>query len=629
MTDILNTGKSALFAFQRALTTTSNNIANVNTEGYSRQRVELESISSDRLNHYDVGRGVRIANIERIHDQFATKQVNSSTSTFAQQSTHYSMASRIDNMMADPSLSVSPAISGFFNALQDANNDPSSIASRTVVLDSAESLAQRFQTMQTQLDDTQTEVNNRTREAIKEVDSLAQNIADINSRITSINGSTTIRVSNELMDQRDQLIKEVSQYLDVTTVEEDSGALNVFIGKGISLVVNGNAQRLTAVKDDIYPDRLKIEIGNDTLKQNISPRLQGGEIGGLNEFSTTTLHPAMNELGRLAVVIADQFNTQHARGLDLNGDSGSELFAQPEAQVFSSDRNTGTGVIDVTIDDASALKASDYLLRFDGANLQATRTSDGVDISGPLPLTLDGMTVNLSGSAVAGDTFVLSATGRASGGFSSQLNDPDKLALAGPLSTTTAIGNIGESRISEAVVIDPSTASLTDPIELVFTSDTSFDVIDVNSGTALSTGVAYTQGADILVNGWKVSLSGQALDGDTHRIEPNVGGRGNNSNGLSLNDLQLALTVDGNSSFNDAYGTLISRVGAQTRTAETRADALKSLMESAINRQQSAQGVNLDEEAVNLTRYQQAYQASAKIIATADTLFQSILGAVR
>lgn len=629
MSDILNTGKSALFAFQRALSTTSNNIANVDTEGYSRQRVELEAVSGDRLNYIDVGRGVRISNIERVHDQFATAQVNNATSTFTQQKTHHLMASRIDNLLADPALSISPAASDFFNALQDANNDPSSIASRTVVLDSADRLAQRFQTMQKQLDATQTEVNNRTRAAISEVDSLAQNIADINQRIISVNGSTTVRASNELKDQRDQLIKELSGYIDVDTVEEDSGALNVFIGKGISLVVNGQAQQLSAVKDDIYPDRLKIEIGNDTLKQNISPRLQGGEIGGLNEFSISTLHPAMNEMGRLAVVISDHLNTQHARGLDLNGDTGGALFSQALPQIFSSDRNAGTGIVDATIDNASALKASDYLLRFDGTNMRATRSSDGVETSGPLPLVLDGMTLNLSGSPVAGDTFVLSATGRASGAFTSQLNDPDKLALAGPLSTTSSIGNLGESRISEATVADHTAVSLTDPIELVFTSDTSFDVIDITSGATLVAGVTYSEGTDIQINGWQVSMSGKALAGDTHRIEPNTQGRGNNTNGLSLNDLQLALTVDGNSTFNDAYGALVSRVGAHTRTAETRTGALESLLDSAIDRQQSAQGVNLDEEAVNLTRYQQAYQASAKIIATADELFQTILGATR
>ena len=629
MTDILNTGKSALFAFQRALSTTSNNIANVDTEGYSRQRVDLEAVSGDRLNYIDVGRGVRIANIERIHDRFATAQVNNATSNFAQQDTHHLMASRIDNLMADPALSISPAVSDFFNALQDANNDPSSTAYRTVVLDSAEKLAQRFQTMQRQLDATQTEVNDRTRDAISEVDSLAKNIADINHRIITVSGSTTVRTSNELKDQRDQLIKELSSYIDVETVEQDNGALNVFIGKGISLVVDGGAQELTAVKDDIYPDRLKIEIGNDTLKQNISPRLQGGEIGGLNEFSLTTLHPAMNEIGRLAVVMSDQLNQQHGRGLDLNGDPGEALFSQPQAQAFSSDRNAGSGSISASIEDATLVKASDYFLRFDGTNMTVTRTSDGVESSGPLPLSLDGLTINMAGSPVAGDTFVLSPTGRASGSFVSQLTDPDKLALGGRLSTSSQIGNLGESRISEATVLDHNAVSLTDPVDLVFTTDATFDVIDVNSGATLLAGVAYTEGTELQINGWQVSLNGQAQAGDSHRVEPNTQGRGNNSNGLGLNDLQLALTVEGNSTFNDAYGALVSRVGASTRTAETRSSAFQSLLDSAIDRQQSAQGVNLDEEAVNLTRYQQAYQASAKIIATADTLFQSILGAVR
>ncbi|MFK7854218.1 MAG: flagellar hook-associated protein FlgK [Granulosicoccus sp.] len=629
MTDILNTGKSALFAFQRALSTTSNNIANVDTEGYSRQRVDLEAVSGDRLTHIEVGRGVRIANIERIHDQFATAQVNHATSSFAHQDTHHLMASRIDNLMADPALSVSPAVTDFFNALQDANNDPSSLAYRTVVLDSADKLAQRFQTMQTQLDSAQTEVNDRTRDAVSQVSSLAKNIADINHRIITVNGSNTVRASNELKDQRDQLIKELSSLIDVDTVEDDSGALNVFIGKGISLVVAGRAQELSAVKDDIYPDRLKIEIGDDNLKQNISPRLQGGEIGGLNEFSVTTLHPAMSEIGRLAVVFADQLNTQHAKGLDLNGDAGDILFTEPLPQAFSSDRNTGTGSIDVTIDDTSLLKASDYLLRFDGTNLTAIRSSDGVESSGPLPFTLDGMTVNIIGAPAAGDTYVLSPTGRASGSFSSALNDPNKLALGGLLSTTTAIANLGESKVSEATILDHSAVSLNDPVDLVFTSDSTFDVVDVNSGATIVAGAAYTEGTLVQINGWQVSLDGKALTGDTHRIEPNTQGRGNNSNGQSLNDLQLALTVEGNSTFNDAYGALVSSVGASTRTAETRSSALESLLDSAVERQQSAQGVNLDEEAVNLTRYQQAYQASAKIIATADTLFQSILGAVR
>lgn len=629
MSDLLNTGKSALFAFQRALGTTAHNIANVNTEGYSRQRVDFQAIGNDHQTVVDVGRGVRIANIERVHDQFAAAQVNEASSTYSQQRTAYTMSTQIDHLVADPSLSVTPAINNFFNSIQDANNDPSSTANREMVLDSASQLASRFQTMQDQLDSMQTEVNNRTVQAVKEVSSLAVSIAELNRRVMAVNSSTTYKPSDDLKDQRDQLITELSSYIDVDTVEEQSGAVNVYIGKGISLVINGTAQEIKTVNHDTYPDRVKIEIGNDTLKQDLSPRLQGGEIGGLHDFTVKTLHPTMQEIGRLALVMADTFNGQHAQGLDLNGDPGTALFETSEPQAFSSSLNAGTGVISATVDDTGALKGADYLLRYDAGVLRATRSSDNVTTTGPVPMTLDGMTINLSGTPANGDTFVLSATSRASGGFNALLNDPAKIALAGPLATSSSISNLGESRISAAATQNITDGAFNDPIDFVFTSDTTYDIIDVNSGTALTTGATYAEGDPILVNGWQVSLSGTPKTGDQHSVVPNTQGRGNNSNGLLMAEIQQTVSIDGNNTFNDAYGAIVARVGSNTRAAETRTDALETLLNTAIDRQQSTQGVNLDEEAVNLTRYQQAYQASAKIIATADTLFQSILGALR
>ncbi len=629
MSDILNTGKSALFAFQRALSTTSNNIANVNTEGYSRQRVDFQAVGDDRQTVIGVGQGVRIQNIERVHDQFSNRQVNSATSAHSQQKTYHNLASKIDNIIADPSLSITPAINLFFNSLQDANNDPSSSASREIVLDSAARLSQRFQTLQDQLDSTQTEVNNRTRQAVDEVDSLANSIAEINRRIIAVNNSSIYRASNELKDQRDKLVNELSTYIDVETIEEDSGALNVYIGKGISLVINGAAQELKTVQHDVYPDRLKIEIGNDSLRQDIRPRLQGGEIGGLNQFSDTTLHPTMQEVGRVAVVLADQINQQHALGLDLNSDPGGAMFDSPLPQVYSSSRNSGSGVITAQIDDTSVLKGTDYLLRYDGGNLRATRTSDGVEMTGPVPLIIDGLTVNLTGTPDNGDTFVLTATGRAAGGFNELIKDPSKLAMASPLATTSSIDNLGDSTISHAKILDNTVSTFNDPVSFVFTSATNYNIVDTNSGTILSAGENYTEGSPIVLNGWQIQLAGEPRAGDTHNVRPNTEGRGNNANGLELIQLQNALTVEGISTFNDAYGAVVSRVGAHTRAAETRTDALESLLSTAIDRQQATQGVNLDEEAVNLTQYQQAYQASAKIIATADTLFQAILGATR
>jgi len=629
MTDLLNTGKSALFAFQRALSTTSNNIANVHTDGYSRQRVSMEPVSGDHSNRNYIGAGVRVSDIERVHDLFATARVNSATSAHSEQEVQYSMASRLDNVVANEGMSVSPAINEFFNAIQDANNDASSLAAREVVLSSAEQLATRFQTMQAQLEDAHNDINSRTRAAVESVDELAQSIANINQEISSSGRLRQAQAANDLMDQRDRLVNELSTLIEVNTVEQENGALSIFIGKGIGLVVDGSHQNIKAVPDDIYPDRLQIQVGNEGSERNIGALLQGGEIGGLSAFASETLDPAKQQLGRLALVMAEKFNNQHSQGIDLDGTTGGDLFGTAEPLALSNDRNTGTGIMSVTIDDTNLLEPSDYLMRYDGANFTVTRGSDGVQSSGALPLTIDGLNLSITGTPAAGDTFVISATSRAASSFTAVLNDPENLALAGKLTTRSEIANLGDSRISPATVNDPDAVALTNPIDIVFSTDTTYDIVDVNTGTTLTAGVTYTEGDSVSLNGWEATLEGKARSGDIHRIEPNTTGLGNNSNGLGLSDMQLEAVIDESQSFTDAYGAMVSRIGAHTQSAESRTKALESLRSNAVDRQQSIQGVSLDEEAIDLTRYQQAYQASAQIIATADTLFQTILGALR
>lgn len=624
MTDILNTGKSALFAFQRALATTSQNIANVNTEGYSRQRVSLEAT------HFaNEGTGVQIGSIKRLHDEFSTARVNSATSSYAQEASHYTMASRLDNLVATDGISISPAISDLFNAMQDANADASSIASRNIVLDSTELLAQRFQTLQSQFDDTQTETNSRLRAAVDTVNQYSTAIAEINTQIMSLSRSAQTDQANELLDQRDQMVNKLSEQIDVNTVTQSNGAMNVYIGKGVRLVVGSTAETLQAIPDDTYPDRLQIKLGEGNNAINLQTKLQGGEIGGLSEFSSNTLYPAMQALGQLSLVIADSMNKQHATGVDLNGETGTPLFNTPAPEVFSSNGNNGTGVMSATIDDVYALAPSDYLLRYDGASFTATRSSDGAQTTGPIPLTLDGMSLSITGTPTAGDTFVVSATNRAAGFMQAALTDPSKLALASQLTTSSDIANIGEARIGDALVNDPDASALKQSIDIEFNSDNTMNFIVADTGATVSSNVPYVSGEPVSFNGWEVTISGIAKSGDVHHIHPNTTGLGNNINGLALAGLQTADLVEGNLSFNDAYGAMVSHVGTQTNAAETRANSLDSLRQNAISRQQSTQGVSLDEEAIDLTRYQQAYQASAQIISTADTLFQTILGAIR
>ncbi len=629
MNDLLNTGKSALFAFQRALATTSHNIANVNTEGYTRQRVDMDAIPATSTLLNQPGGGVRVVGIERLHDQFATARVNSSTSEFTEQDTYHTMASRLDNLMASDSASVAPAMSDFFNALQDANADPSSLATREVVLDSADQLAQRFQSLQGQFNDTNSEVNGRIQAATETVSDLAQSIAEVNRRITSVSDAKNTEAANDLLDQRDQLLKELSGYIDIDTSLQENGALNVFMGKGISLVIDDVAREVKAVPDDTYPERLQIQVGSDGNEQNISARLQGGEIGGLSEFLNQTLQPAMAELGRLALSVADAVNETHASGIDMNGEAGGPVFELAAPQIYSSSNNSGSGTLSAEISDASALEASDYLLRFDGANFTATRNSDGRETSGPMPLELDGISLSLSGTPDAGDTFVLSATGRIASTMNAVLGSAENIALSGPLTTRSELDNLGDSRISSASVLDTENAALTDSVDIVFTSEDSYNIVDSSSGNTLTSATGYAEGDVIEFNGWQVSISGDIQEGDTHRVEANVSGIGNNSNGMSLADLQNSLTIGGNQTFNEAYGSMVSRIGAQTNSAETRATALESLRDDAVERQQSTQAVSLDEEAINLTRFQQAYQASAQIITAADEMFQTILGVVR
>lgn len=629
MTDLLNTGKSALFAFQRALSTTSHNIANVNTEGYSRQRVEFESVPAANPGTTATGGGVNISGIERLGDQFATARVQSATSAHAEQQAIYQMSSRLDDLVATEGVSIGPAVNELFNSFQDANLDPSSIASREVVVESLNRLSERFDTLQQQLDEAQELVNERSAETAQLVDEYAHSIADINHRIISSGVNQDSQQAHDLKDQREQLVAQLSEFLEVDTYIQDNGAMSVYIAKGISLVVDDNAQNVRATTDTLYPDKVQLTIGDEDSSQIIKAEFQGGLIGGLNTFSSSILAQSKNDLGKLAINIANTFNTQHAFGMDLNGNPGGDIFNFAEPFTQSDSNNSGTGSLNAQITDVSALQASDYELRFDGANFTTTRVSDGQTTTGSAPLIVDGIAITVTGTPVAGDEFLVSATARAAGTIENLLTDADELSLAGRLSTSTDISNIGDTTISSASINDPEDIDITTEVEINFTSETSYDVVNATNGTVLISGAAYTDGSSISLNGWDVTINGEPQAGDSHRVAPNVSGRGNNSNGLSIVDLQTGLHIDGAETFNDAYGSIISRIGGSTSSSQTRSTALEALRDDAIDRQLSIQGVSLDEEAIDLTRFQQAYQAAAQVISTSENLFQSILGAMR
>ncbi|MBX2838327.1 MAG: flagellar hook-associated protein FlgK [Gammaproteobacteria bacterium] len=628
MTDLLNNGSNSLLAFQRALTTTSHNISNVNTEGYSRQRLELETIDPTLSNNRYVGSGVRAVGVERIHDQFAMAQILQSTSAHSQHSTHHAMASRIDNMVANDALSLTPVLNEFFNAIQDANSNPNSSASREVLVGTTKDVSSRIRALQLELDNTQEEVNQRTSLAVNEVNQLAADIASLNQQILSTGSSRFGNEPNDLLDRRDALLNQLSEYVDITRLDEDNGSVSVFMGNGVGLIVGTSVGELRTSANPLSSDLLKIEISQGQSWQNITTRLSGGSIGGLLEFENQTLKPSMNQLGLIALQFSHSMNTQHAQGIDSNGNAGTDLFSVSLPNVMADDQNTGTATLSSSFIDIPQVQATEYDIRFTGTDFTITRLSDQSTTNSGMPLSIDGMQLSITGTPAVGDTFRVSPVRRTAATMQSEINDANNLALSSPLRASGSIGNQSNAKIVMPTVNDIDNPALQDEITIQFSSDTSYDLIDSTSGAVLSAGIAYADGDAINFNGWQVSLDGSPTTGDEFSVLPNTTANGNNGNGLAMAALQLSPEMTGNATFNEGYSALVSRIGGQTRTLETRTAALDNIRLDAVERLQSVAGVNLDEEAINLTRFQQAYQASAQIISTADTLFQTLLGAV-
>lgn len=628
MTDLLNNGSNSLLAFQRALSTTSHNIANVNTEGYSRQRLQLETVNPTKSGNGFVGNGVRAVGVERLNDQFAMTQILQSTSAHSQHNIHHTMASRIDNLVANDALSLTPVLNAFFNAIHDANSNPNASATREVLIGSTKDVSSRIRALQLHLDNIQEEVNQRTSLAVSEVNQLAGDIADLNQQILASGSSRVGNEPNDLLDKRDTLLNQLSEYVDITRFDQSDGSVNVFMGNGVGLVVGTAVSELRTTANPLSSDLLKIEISQGQSWQNITSRLSGGSIGGLLEFENQTLKPSMNQLGLIALQFSHSMNTQHAQGIDSTGNAGTDLFSVSAPTVMADDQNVGNATLSSAFVDIPAVQATEYDVRFNGTDFTITRLSDQSAINSGIPLSIDGMQLSVSGSPQSGDTFRISPVRRAAASVQSEISDANKLALSNPLRASGNTGNLSDTTIGMPTVSDIDNTALRDEVTIQFSSDSSYDLIDSESGALLSSGIAYAAGDAISFNGWQVNLDGSPTTGDEFTVLPNTTANGNNGNGLAMAALQLSPEMTGNATFNEGYSALVSRIGGQTRTLETRTTALDGIRMDAIERQQSVSGVNLDEEAINLTRYEQAYQASAQIISTADTLFQTLLGVV-
>jgi len=629
---IFGSGVSALNAAQIGLSITEHNIANVNTPGFNRQEVVLGTRLPQANGAGFIGQGVNVNSVKRIYNEFLSNQVMQGQAQASQLETYANQIGQINNLLADPDAGLSPAVQGFFSAVNDVAGSPESPAARQVMLGSAQSLVSRFQSLNQRMSDINSGINGQITSSVTTINSYAQQIASMNKNIVLAQAAFNGQPPNDLLDQRDQLISQLNQETKATVVKQGDGSFNVFIGAGQSLVVGEQAMTLQAVQSLSDLSRIEVAYGSGAnitrLQQN---SFQGGNLGGLIAFRSESLDVEQNALGRVAMVLADTFNQQHKLGQDLNGTLGGNLFVQPVPVVNTNAANIGTATVSASVVSSSALTGSDYSLRFNGGTAYTlTRLSDNtVTAFATLPQTVDGLTITTTAGAVTGDSYTIRPTVNGARDIAVAISDPSKIAASVPIRTNASLANIGSGRISGGTVnaILPVNANLQQPVSIVFDSPpTTFTVTGVGIPGTPVAGVAYTAGSDITYNGWTMQITGAPAAGDTFTVANNTNATADNRNALLLASLQTKNTVaGGTTSYQGAYAQLVSQVGNKTRELETISLAQTSMVNQLIQTQQSVSGVNLDEEAANLMRYQRAYQAAGKAIQIAGTLFDTLL----
>lgn len=623
---IMSIGVSGLSAARAGLTTTGHNISNVSTPGFSRQAVVYNATTPMFSGAGYLGAGVEVTTVERQYSAFLDRQRLSVESHKGYLDTYLQQAQQIDNIMADPASGLSPALQRFFAGVQDVATNPSSVPSRQSMLSLSEIMVDRFHTLDARMTDLRTGVNTDITGSVDRINSLASEIAKLNLQIASSPG-TGSTPPNDLLDKRGALISELNGYVSVNTLDEGNNVVNVFIGSGQSLVVGATSLSLKAGVSPENADNVQIALVSGSSQVTLPDSVfQGGKLGGLLAFRSEVLDSAQNSLGRVALALAQTFNAQHRLGQDLNGSLGGDYFDAPAAVVQARTTNTGTGVLAASVVDAGAVTTSDYRVLFQGGNFLVRRIPEGTETSyASLPQTIDGVTISLaSGAPAVGDSFLVQPTRRAAADLALNVTDTATIAAASPLRTTAATSNSGGARVASADVTSVTGLPLPANVNLTYNQTSNSWV--VSGAVPAVAAIPYTPGNAFAVNGVTLKVTGTPANGDVLTIANNTGGVSDNRNALKLVRLQTASTMEnGTTTYQGGYSQMVSDVGNRTREVELQSDAQTALVEQARTAQQGLSGVNLDEEAANLVRFQQAYQASGKVLQIASQLFDVVL----
>lgn len=669
--NLLRIGTSAILANSTLLNTTSNNIANINTEGYVRQRTEFES--------QILGLGVGKGTTERLVSDFTLKQLRRDTSNYSYAQQYVTEANRVDALFSNPANSIATGINDLFKQFQIANNEPATLANRQLIIGSSQALLDKFSTLSSLVLDQENFVNQQLDIYTSETNGYIKQIADLNLEIASFGTGNSRPVPLDLLDKRDLAIKNLAEMVEIRTLDADNGEKLVFLGTGQSLVVERGQFNLMTLRGDPDPAErdLKLQLSARTsVERDIDIEALGGKIGGLLKFREEILVPTQNRLGQLALSMTDAMNSQNRLGMNLNGEIGGNLFTLPVSSGFAFSSNAGTGAVTVAIEqgEGESLPPNDFLLTVEAGQVRIQAIdvkgevivgSDKVVPVGGFPVTISsadaggdlyGLELTLTGAPAVGDQFELKPLSTASRTLNLATTRPEDIALASPVRTEFTVTNLGNAQVEGLTVTDTSPVTLpaygfdtpsgliNGPWTMTYVGGDTFEIVD-NLGNPVATAAfGSNQYQDIFAQagvpvGFDFSVTGVPAIGDTFNISFNDGGFNDNRNGLALSARQTAqttrlnpLSVPGgvNSvSFNQSYGDMVSLIGERTNQARNNEAAGKALLEQTTAWYESLSGVSLDEEASNLVRFQQTYAAAARIISTSQTVFDTLLAAAR
>jgi len=624
--NLLNLGTQGLMTAQQQLNTTSHNINNVNTEGYSRQSVVQQANDPIWWGGSQFGTGVHAAEVRRGYDQFATNELNLTTTNLSYASEREGQLGRLDNMLANSAKKIPEDMNHWYDAVKALADSPSDTGSRTVVLEKAKMVAAGLNDNFTTLAHQKSETNEVLSRTLNRVNNIAKELVDVHKALVKTPASGH---DNDLLDRHQSLINELSEYTKVTITRKNDQSFNVMIGGGHTLVSGTEASELRMVSGKPDPQQTQLAIVEGKSLKTIRNDDIGGKMAAMFQYRDETLSHAMDEMGRIAIGFSHSVNQLQEHGLDLNGQVGESMFRDVNDPAVAAARAKlpvgSTADLKVYIEDLKALKIGEYDLTFDGSQ-HTLALPDGsrqnvIPSGNPPAFSMDGFRVEMDAPMKAGERIVLRPTRSAAGEIGVTMTDPAKIAAQSYLSSASKMQGQAEFNIS-------TPGSLTE-FQIAVSPDASqFAVLDMK-GNILQSPQAYPPSGEVVVGGTGFTIGQGAVGGDVLAVNLNPAD-GDNGNLIKMQTLQAKKMMDeGRSTVIDVYQGLNTEMGVQKASAARLKDVGLVEKDAAESRVAEIAGVNLDEEAANMMKFQQAYMASSRIMTVANETFDTLLNASR